>query len=125
MTPVSPWNVAPRWNAIILSLPRTPLRPSLDAVRTADRVSIVGLTHHSDADASHWAAAIASGLHSLREDTAEFTAVVGSAHPLLAQHLAGLLQDLPRALVARGLDLPVELYRTRTLREAHAHLFCT
>ncbi|MFC5929637.1 hypothetical protein D6T64_17550 [Cryobacterium melibiosiphilum] len=125
MTPVSPRNAAPRWNAIILSLPRTPLRPSLDAVRAADRVSIVGITRQTVADASPWAAAIASGLHSLREDEAEFTAVVESAYPLLAQHLAGLTEGLSPLPAAGRFALPVALYRTTALRQAHEHLVRT
>jgi molybdopterin-guanine dinucleotide biosynthesis protein A len=135
----------PRWDAIIVAgggvprlagIGRSPLRMTLDAVRQAEQVAIVGYGagRHPVPDSSPVASAIALGLHNLRESGSDFTAVVSAvvsaSLPRLAAALALLVEEIGSGSVEDGLvafdraraEPLLAIYRTRSLREAAAGL---
>ena len=131
----------PRWDAIIVAgggfprpadIGRSPLRLTLDAVRRAEQVAIVGYGpgHRPGSGPSPAASAIALGLHSLRESGSDFTAVVSASLPRLAAALAILVEEIGSGSVDDGLvafdrarpEPLLAIYRTRSLREAAAGL---
>lgn len=130
-----------RWDAIIVTgggvprlaeIGRSPLRMTLDAVRQAEQVAIVGYGagHESRPGSSPAASSIALGLHNLRESGSDFTAVVSARLPRLAAALAILIEEIGSGLVEDGLvaldrsrpEPLLAVYRTRSLRAAAAGL---
>lgn len=133
----------PRWDAIIVAVGgvprpaetgRSPLRMTLDAVRRAEQVAIVGYgPGHRSGPGSPSASAVALGLHSLRESGSDFTAVVSASLPRPAAALALLAilvgeigsGSVDDGLVAFDRARPeplLAIYRTRSLRTAAAGL---
>ena len=127
----------PRWDAIIVAgggvprpadIGRSPLRLTLDAVRRAEQVAIVGYRpgHRPGSGSSPAASAIALRLHSLRESGSGFTAVVSASRPQLAAALAILVEEIGSGSVDDGLvafdrarpEPLLAIYRTRSLRTA-------
>lgn len=136
----SPDAALPRWDAIIVAgggvprpadIGRSPLRMTLDAVRQAEQVAIVGYgPDYGSGSGSPAATAIALGLHSLRESGSDFTAVVSAGLPRLAAALALLVEEMGSGSVGDGLvaldrarpEPLLAIYRTRSLRESAAGL---